>query len=315
MESKWKDCMPISKGWSKDRKYKVTDESGNEFLLRISDISAVDKKRKEYEMLKVFSSLGFPSSCPLSFGTCTRGTECFMLLTWVDGEDLEKVLPSLPDSEQHRLGEEAGLILKKIHSSPVASEDIPSVSRTAKKLRQLDDYISSDNRIEDDEKAIKFIRDNAEAVCQERAAVYLHGDFHPGNLIYTPSGRIGVIDYNRWKTGDPYEEFYKLECFAAEYSVPFVKGLITSYFEGNIPERFWHSFAFYSLHAALYTIRWAEQFGKEEAEANRRRARRILSDFGDFSSFVPCWHDAVSEPSCIKNDRSGLHDDSQVSLC
>ena len=37
--------------------------------------------------------------------------------------------------------------------------------------------------------------------------MYQHGDFHPGNLIYMENGEIGVIDFNRWEVGDPYEEF------------------------------------------------------------------------------------------------------------
>lgn len=37
---------------------------------------------------------------------------------------------------------------------------------------------------------------------------------------------IGVIDFNRWEVGDPYEEFYKLESFARELSVPYCIGQI-----------------------------------------------------------------------------------------
>lgn len=51
--------------------------------------------------------------------------------------------------------------------------------------------------------------------------VYMHGDFHPGNLIYMRDGTIGVIDFNRWEVGDPYEEFYKLESFGVEVSIPY----------------------------------------------------------------------------------------------
>lgn len=43
---------PINKGWSKDKKYFVTDENGNRYLLRVSDIAEYDKKQSEFNMMK-----------------------------------------------------------------------------------------------------------------------------------------------------------------------------------------------------------------------------------------------------------------------
>ncbi len=36
---------PISKGWSSDKKYCVTNENGMRYLLRVSDIAEYDKKK------------------------------------------------------------------------------------------------------------------------------------------------------------------------------------------------------------------------------------------------------------------------------
>ncbi len=41
----------IDKGWSEDKKYCVTDEQGNKFLLRISPIEQYDRKKSEYELM------------------------------------------------------------------------------------------------------------------------------------------------------------------------------------------------------------------------------------------------------------------------
>jgi aminoglycoside phosphotransferase (APT) family kinase protein len=60
-----------------------------------------------------------------------------------------------------------------------------------------------------------------------------------GNLIYLPSREIGVIDFNRWDFGDPYEEFYKLQSFSRETSPLFSYGQILGYFDGEVPESFW----------------------------------------------------------------------------
>ena len=45
----------------------------------------------------------------------------YMVLKWVDGESAEEVLQNLSVSEQYKLGIEAGIMLKKIHSIPIDS--------------------------------------------------------------------------------------------------------------------------------------------------------------------------------------------------
>ena len=88
-----------------------------------------------------------------------------------------------------------------------------------KKLWQLSCYENSQVRISGDEVAIDYAKENIDLILGQKP-VYLHGDFHPGNLIFTDGRSIGVIDFNRWKVSDPYEEFYKLESFGIECSIP-----------------------------------------------------------------------------------------------
>ena len=109
-------CTPIDKGWSSDKKFLLMDSKGKKYLLRLSDISKEKEKDKEYEMISSFSSLGFTSSTPIIKGITKDGNRCFMILGWVEGEDLEEKLPQLSMEEQRRLGSEAGRILSSIHS-------------------------------------------------------------------------------------------------------------------------------------------------------------------------------------------------------
>ena len=74
-----------------------------------------------------------------------------------------------------------------------------------------------------------------------------------------------MIDFNRWEVGDPYKEFYKLESFARELSIPYCIGQIQAYFDDNIPEDFWSILAVYVAHASLFSIKWAEKFGQADS--------------------------------------------------
>ena len=285
----WISAEPVEKGWSSDRKYRIETLSGEHLLLRLSDIEQRDEKEKEFQIIEKYSKLGFRMSMPLEFGVCSGGQSVYMLLSWLEGQDLETVLPQLPEKEQYLLGRQAGSILKKIHSVELDPEDVPRKTKKEKKLLQLAKYESSGLRIPGDEPVIQFVRDNIDRIWTG-PPVYQHGDFHPGNLIYMEDGSIGVIDFNRWEAGDPYEEFYKLVSFGAEVSVPYCVGQIDSYFGDDVPQDFWIANAVYSAHASLYSIKWAEKFGQEDIDGMVRRAHDALKVFDGFKRTVPEWY-------------------------
>lgn len=285
----WKSVTHISKGWSSDKKYLVKTEFDELLLLRISDIEQYDEKKKEYEIITKYSKLGIHMSMPKEFGICNEGKSVYMLLSWIEGNDLESVLPHLSDEEQYLLGRQAGVILKKIHSINVAPVDVPNTTKKDKKLLQLSRYEESNVRIENDEIAIKYVKDNIKNIWTKEP-VYMHGDFHPGNLIYMNDGSIGVIDFNRWEVGDPYEEFYKLDSFGIELSVPYCIGQVDAYFDDDIPLDFWKVHAVYVDHSSLFSIKWAEKFGQSDIDGMVRRAKQAFDNYNDFSKYIPNWY-------------------------
>ena len=285
----WKNTTPISKGWSSDKKYLVETADGKMQLLRISDIDAYEAKKKEYEIITKYSQLGINMSMPIELGICNEGKNVYMLLSWVEGRDLEEVLPELSEWDQYKLGRQAGTILRKIHSIPLDSADVPATTKREKKLVQLVRYEESNLRISGDEIAVAYVKENINSIWN-KTPVYMHGDFHPGNLIYMQDGSIGVIDFNRWEVGDPYEEFYKLESFGIEISVPYCIGQIDAYFNDNVPEDFWTANAVYVAQASLFSIKWAEKFGQADVDGMVRRARASMKNFDNFNLSVPKWY-------------------------
>ncbi len=283
----WRSVEPVQKGWSSDLKYRIQTNDGETLLLRLSDPSKLAEKQKEFEIIQKYAGLGFPMSQPLEFGV--QNDQVYMLLTWVEGEDLETVLPRLSEDEQYRLGREAGSILRLIHSLPVAVSDLPKQTKRERKLWQLSQYEASSLRLADDETAVQYVKDHIGLIWTQ-PPVYQHGDFHPGNLIYSPEGSIGVIDFNRWEVGDPWEEFYKLQSFGKEISVPYCVGQIDAYFVGNPPEDFWRTMAVYVAWSSLFSIKWAEKFGTAEVDGMVRRCKAAFEDYDGFRRFIPKWY-------------------------
>ena len=103
-------------------------------------------------------------------------------------------------------------------------------------------------------------------------------------------GSIGVIDFNRWEVGDPYEEFYKLDSFGIELSVPYCIGQVDAYFDDDIPLDFWKVHAVYVAHSSLFSIKWAEKFGQSDIDGMVRRAKQAFDNYNDFSKYIPNWY-------------------------
>lgn len=287
--NKWLKIEKINRGWSADLKYYIETTDEQKLLLRISEISQYERKKKEYEVICKYANLGFSMSEPISFGVCNGNQNVYMLLTWIEGEELELALTKLDQDTQYALGREAGTILKKIHLLKVPEEEIPQTTKLPKKRTQIQRYEESDVRISGDEAILQFLEDNLDKIWK-KPPVYQHGDFHPGNLILTPDGKIGVIDFNRWEIGDPYEEFYKLESFGTEVSIPYCIGQIDAYFEDEIPEDFWEILAVYVAHASLYSIKWAEKYGQNDIDHMTRICEKSIAHYDHFKRLIPSWY-------------------------
>lgn len=65
--------QPIDKGWSGDQKYCAVTADGEKYLLRISPIDRLERKRREYEKMSEVAQLGIPMCLPVEFGTCDVG--------------------------------------------------------------------------------------------------------------------------------------------------------------------------------------------------------------------------------------------------
>jgi len=132
-DKKFVDIQPITKGWSEDKKYCVTDTCGTKYLLRITPISRYEARKSLFEMLKRVAKLDIPMCVSVKFGTCDGGV--YLLQSWINGEDLEDVLPTLSDTQQYVLGFKAGKILRKMHSIPAPKTQEDWAMRFNRKTR------------------------------------------------------------------------------------------------------------------------------------------------------------------------------------
>ncbi len=281
---------PIDKGWSGDQKYCAITEDGQTYLLRISPIDRLERKRREYEKMGEVAQLGIPMCLPLEFGVCQEGV--YSIQSWIDGEDAEERILSMGQEEQYRYGLDAGRILAKIHTIP-APPDAPDWETrfNAKIDRKIAMYENCELKYESGGDAfLEYIAQNR-YLLKNRPQSYQHGDYHIGNMMIDRSGVLTIIDFDRDDFGDPWEEFNRI-VWCAQAAPAFASGMVDGYFDGEVPMDFWRLLALYICSNTLSSLPWAIPFGEKEIQVMQRQAAQVLQWYDGMQNVVPNWYHA-----------------------
>lgn len=278
---------PIDKGWSGDQKYCATAVDGHKYLLRISSIDRLERKRREYERMSEAAQLGIPMCLPVEFGTCEEGA--YSIQSWIDGQDAENLVMFMDAAEQYRYGLDAGQILAKIHTIP-APVDAPSwESRFNAKIdRKIAMYASCELKYESGDAFLEYIAQNRHLLSR-RPQSYQHGDYHIGNMMIDRNGVLTIIDFDRDDFGDPWEEFNRI-VWCAQAAPAFASGMVDGYFDGEVPMDFWKLLALYICSNTLSSLPWAIPFGEGEIQVMRKQAAQVLEWYDAMQKVIPSWY-------------------------
>ena len=278
----------IEKGWSGDQKYCAVTADGQKYLLRISTIDRLERKRREYEKMCEVAQLGIPMCLPVEFGTCDEGA--YSIQSWIDGVDAEETIMAMDADTQYRYGWDAGQILAKIHTIP-APTDAPSWETrfNAKIDRKIAMYENCELKYESGGDAfLDYLACNRHLL-KDRPQSYQHGDYHIGNMMIDKDGVLTIIDFDRDDFGDPWEEFNRI-VWCAQAASTFASGMIDGYFDGNVPIDFWKLLALYICSNTLSSLPWAIPFGEGEIHVMRKQAAQVLEWYDGMKNVVPTWY-------------------------
>ena len=278
---------PINKGWSCDRKYCVVTADGTKYLLRITPQEKSAGRADMFRMQQEVAALDVPMCRPVEFGACEDGV--YMIQTWIDGDDAESVIPSLPDTEQYVYGLEAGRILRKIHSIPAPETREDWESRFNRKMDgKIRKYMECPIHYENGQAFIDYIQKNRHLL-KDRPQVFQHGDYHIGNMMIDRDGKLQIIDFDRYDFGDPWEEFNRI-VWSAQKSPLFASGMVNGYFDGDVPLEFWKLLALYIASNTLSSVYWAIPFGQDEVNTMLNQAKDILNWYDNMRNPMPAWY-------------------------
>lgn len=283
--------MPILEGWSEDKKYCITNEEGERFLLRVTDIAQFDKKQAEFNNMQRVAALGIPMCVPIEFGTCDDGV--YAIHSWIEGKSAESVVPKLSPSKQYDYGFEAGQILRKIHSIPAPETQEDWEIRFNRKMdTKIGKYEECPIKYPKGQAFIDYINANRHLL-SGRPQSYQHGDYHIGNMMIDDAGKLYIIDFNRNDYGDPWEEFNRI-VWCAQRSELFASGIVDGYFDNDVPTDFWKLLALYISSNTLSSVYWAIPFGEKEINTMLNQAAEIMSWYDDMKNIIPTWYKHVN---------------------
>ena len=280
---------PINKGWSGDRKYKVTDKSGNTYLYRVAPAYKYERKKAEFEYMQEVARLNIPMCLPIECGQNEDGA--YLLQSFIDGYDAEDAIIEMPKRQIYEYGIDAGETLKRIHSisAPLDAPDWES-RFNAKIDRKLKAYAESPLKYENGEGElfIEYIETHRHLLKNRPQACH-HGDYHIGNMMIGKDGKLYIIDFDKRDFGDPWEEFNRI-VWCAQASPYFSSGMVDGYFDGQPPIDFWQLLALYISSNTLSSLPWAIPFGDMEIKTMRNQAKEVISWYNGMKTVVPSWY-------------------------
>ena len=280
----------ISKGMSGDRKYYIETIEGRKLLLRITEVSNYETKKKDYDFLLSLSKAGLPVPKAIDFGVCEDGASVYMLLEWMEGEEAEKVVPTMTKDKQYSIGLKSGQILKGIHeNSTINDMDRDWYARYFDVIQpRIEAYKNEGVPFEGADEILSFIEENKHLL-HERRQCRIHGDFHLGNLIINEKEELFVID---WQTvdfegvGDPWVDFINI---GIEHPA-FAAGQIDGYFNHQVPEEFWRMLALYLAVSAITSIVWAKYFARGRLDGILTLNKNVVKWYNGMNQVIPSWY-------------------------
>ena len=284
-------AKPVDKGFSGEEKYYIEAAGGKQLLLRVANADAYEYKKNMFNMMRSAAALNIPMPIPVDFGMCNSNKNVYMLLSWHEGEDLEKLMPSLSETTRYELGLKAGEILRKIHSVPMQERPKDWYSEYIKGAHeQIQEFNATGVQIDGSDMIARYFEKNKHLI-NDRPLSFRHGDYFTANLIVSENNDLYAIDWDMYDCGDPWGEF-SAAINNADLFPHYMTGLIRGYFGGEPPAEFWTILSLYSSIGSFVAVCWAVYTNQPQEALNScvENVKNTLLWFDNMRNPVPTWY-------------------------
>lgn len=279
----------LQKGQSPEKKYILLSNNQEKFVLRIAKIGRFHKYQKMFNIISNFYKRGVKCLKPVVFVKTTNHKYCYSIFEYIEGRSSESILPNLSKTEQLEVGIAAGEELKKLHKlkCPKMHRDwfdkrYPKFLADLKIFKHLKLSFYKENYVFD------YIKAHADLM-KGRPFRFLHYDYGVRNIIIHDKKFNGIIDFNGYKWGDPFYDFYKLPWGSKSCSVSFVKGEIIGYCGGRPSDTFWEIYNLYVMLNLHRRLTWAYLKQPSRFPLRLKMVEEIVKEHDLKSNKKPTW--------------------------
>ena len=292
----------VNKGASGQEKYYIETADNQRLLLKTFDADGYwgyESKKKLFGMMQKFAALEIPMCDPIDFGLCNNGASAYLMLKWCEGKDAEILCNNLSETDQYNIGLQAGAILKKVHSIPVAQkspEDWYSWCVNSS-TNGLTDFKKCGIQIDGSDTIISYFEENKHLLKDRPRSIH-HGDYHLGNFIISDKLDLSVIDWDNYGEGDPWIEFGAIN--NSDVFPYFTTGYLRGYFNGEPPAEFWAVLPLYLVVGALTLVPYAFYGQRDFLDSCVQNAKNMVRWFDSMKSPIPAIYIKDFTPNCPK---------------
>lgn len=277
--------------------------NNKQYLLRLFDKDEYKKHQGEEEynyefqyhyLKKIHKKTRFVPT-PLKLLTLNKYHSYAILLKWIKGVTLDKVIHKFNKNKQRDLARKTAKLLKIINHSVLQRK-----IKTSILIKYIKDRL---NRIKTLKKEILKTNNNQEiklfhllSSYFNKYKIYLyfqpyvfsHGDYHLCNLVYFRN-QIYAIDFNRSTFECLYQDLIKLYFFDNYFNNYFVKKTIHFYFNKNNNKNTWKKFKFLNVMFCLTSWQWAyaHKNNKELYKDFFNLIMNVVNDYEQFKLLIP----------------------------
>ena len=291
--SDFKVVSKISSGESSVEKYKVYKD-GKYYLLRLFDIRFMKNRYiaiSNMENLYV-NGINVPRVYEKGILNYTKG---YVLLDWINGLSLDQILNNCELEVQY--GKLVAKELVKMHAIK-ANDKVTIYDNYIKSFKKkMNKIIELEINNFPIETFYNYVDKYSELLKNMPGNSIIHGDFHPGNIIFN-NGKIIFIDLDMCKASNPWEDLSSNVCnmnFSKFYS-----SLLLNYFDSNIPEKFWKVYYLYGSLYILDYILYVLRTNGKRLEDGIERLSMFLNFTYNFQCEVPRWFDSEVNKKVLK---------------
>ena len=283
----WISSEEITFGWSGEQKYKIQTNNGETLLLRILSKEQFENQKKGIEFLGKCGEKSSHVPQILEIGTTLDNSYCFLLLSYIIGDNGMSEIEKYSKDEQYVLGLKMGEIIKSLHSlsSPKRNTEYSKIFKE-KIIKYLHFFAQNKGDfpfLHNTEKNLLKLQ----KIIKKRPIIMIHNDFHLGNMIIN-NNDIFLIDFNRATFGDNIKEF---DCIAwsATHSENFVAGLLDAYLESENKQEFFEILRCYISLWELQMLSFIETEDDDEKKTVIDLIKYTESWF-DKNEYIPNWY-------------------------